>query len=222
MASAPPIPIAIVGMSCRFPGGANNPEQLWDMLAEGRSAWTDVPADRFNWKSFHHPSPEARGAQNSRGGHFIDQDISEFDNLFFGITPEEAASLDPQQRLQLMTAYEALENAGIPIESVRGSDTSVHIAVVSRDYDRMIYKDPSDIPKYHLTGCGDATVCGRISYTFDFRGPSVTLDTGCSGSMVGLHQACVGLRLGESSMALVGGTNLLLGPDMTIAMSMLQ
>ena len=144
----------------------------------------------FNWKSFYHPSPEARGSQNSRGGHFIDQDISEFDNLFFGITPEEASSLDPQQRFQLMTAYEALENAGIPVENVRGSNTSVHIAVVSRDYDRMIYKDPSDIPKYHLTGCGDATVCGRISYSFDFRGPSVTLDTGCSGGMVALHQAC--------------------------------
>lgn len=121
-----------------------------------------------------------------------------------------------------MSAYEALENAGIPIESVRGSNTSVHIAVVSRDYDRMIYKDPSDIPKYHLTGCGDATVCGRISYNFDFRGPSVTIDTGCSGGMVAVHQACQSLRLGETSMALVGGTNLLLGPDMTIAMSMLQ
>lgn len=217
-----PIPIAIVGLSCRFPGGANNPELLWDMLVEGRDGWTDVPADRYNWKAFYHPNPEARGAHNSRGGHFIDQDISEFDPLFFGLSSEEASSLDPQQRFQLMTVYEALENSGIPIESVRGSDTSVYIAVVSRDYDRMVYKDPSDIPKHHLTGCGDATVCGRISYTFDLRGPSVTIDTGCSGSMVGLHQACQGLRLGETSMAIVGGTNLLLGPDMTIAMSMLQ
>ena len=222
MATYSPVPIAIVGMSCRFPAGANNPEKLWEMLSKGQTGWTDVPADRYNWKSFYHPSHEASGAHNQRGGHFLDQDISEFDANFFGIPAAEAQSLDPQQRLQLETAYEALENAGIPLEIVRGSNTSVYIAVVSRDYDRMIYKDPSDIPKYHLTGCGDATVCGRLSYTFDFKGPAVTIDTGCSGSMVGLHQACQGLRLGESDMALVGGTNLLLGPDMTIAMSMIQ
>lgn len=222
MESSTPVPIAIIGMSCRFPGGANSPEQLWDLLSEGKSAWTEVPSDRYNWKSFHHPSPEASGAHNSKGGHFIDQDISLFDANFFNIPPTEANAIDPQQRLQLETTYEALENAGIPVESVRGSNTSVYIAVVSRDYDRMIYKDPSDIPKYHLTGCGDATACGRISYLFDFKGPCLTLDTGCSGSLVGLHLACQSLRSRESSMALVGGTNLLLTPEMTIAMSMLQ
>lgn len=217
-----PVPIAIIGMSCRFSGGAHNPEQLWDMISKGKTGWSDVPSDRYNWKSFYHPNPEARGAHNARGGNFITQDISEFDPLFFGITAEEANSIDPQQRFQLMATYEALENAGVPIEDLRGSNTAVYIAVVSRDYDRMIYKDPSDIPKYHLTGSGDATLCGRISYVFDFRGPSVTMDTGCSGSLVALHQACQSLRLGESDAAVVGGTNLLLGPDMTIAMSMLQ
>jgi acyl transferase domain-containing protein len=221
MDSQIPIPIAIIGIGCRFPGGAS-PTELWDTLANGKSAYRDVPSSRYNWKSFYHPNQDASGAHNARGGHFLDQDISEFDANFFGIPASEASAIDPQQRLHLETAYEALENAGIPIENVRGSETSVYVAVVSRDYDRNIYKDPSDIPKYHLTGCGDATACGRISYVFDFKGPSMTIDTGCSGSMVGLHLACQSLRSGESTMALVGGTNLLLSPDMTIAMSMLQ
>lgn len=218
-----PIPIAIVGMSCRLPGGGNSPDQLWeDVLENGQSAWSDVPASRYNWKSFYHPNPDANGAHNARGGHYLDQDISEFDANFFGIPAAEANAIDPQQRLHLETTYEALENAGIPVENVRGSETSVYVAVVSRDYDRNIYKDPRDIPKYHLTGCGDATACGRISYVFDFKGPSMTIDTGCSGSMVGLHLACQSLRSGESNMSVVGGVNLLLSPDMTIAMSMLQ
>jgi acyl transferase domain-containing protein len=215
-------PIAIVGLSCRLPGGADTPEKLWDIVSEGRQHWTDVPEDRYNWTAFHHPDATAPGTHNSRGGCFLQQDVAEFDAGFFGIPAAEANAIDPQQRILLEVTYEALENAGIPIENIRGSQTGVYVALVSRDYDRQIYKDPSNIPKHHLTGCGDATACGRISYVFDLKGPSVSLDTGCSGSMVALHLACQALRLGETTMAIIGGTNLLLGPDMTMAMSALQ
>jgi acyl transferase domain-containing protein len=215
-------PIAIVGFSFRLPGGADNDSRLWEILQHGEQAWSEVPESRYNANAFHHPDCESRGTHNARGGFFLQQDIATFDAKFFNIPEAEAAAIDPQQRMLLEVSYEALEKAGLPIEELRGSKTGVFVALVSRDYDRQIYKDPSDIPKHHLTGCGDATACGRISYTFDFRGPAMTIDTGCSGGMVGLNSACQSLQRGESDMALVGGANLLLGPDMTIAMSNLH
>lgn len=222
MAKSIPIPIAIVGIGCRFPGGANDTKKLWDLLSEGRNAWSEVPADRFNWKSFHHPDPDVNGTLNHRGGHFISQDVSRFDPMFFGIQSPEAHAMDPQQRIQLETAYEALENAGLSLNYVRGSNTSVYIAVFSQDYDHMMHKDTSDIAKYHMIGVGQAIAANRISYVFDLKGPSMTLDTGCSGSLVALHQACQSLQNFESDMALVGGTNLILSPDSMIPMSLLQ
>ncbi|KAF2450924.1 ketoacyl-synt-domain-containing protein [Karstenula rhodostoma CBS 690.94] len=215
-------PIAIIGMACRFPGGANSPEELWQMLADGRSGWSEIPADRYTWTSFYHPSPDAEAAHNQTGGGYIDRDLAAFDAAFFNIPAAEANGLDPQQRIHLETAYEALESAGLPLDSVKGSKTSVHVATVSRDYDRNAYRDPQDLAKYQLTGCGEAITSGRVSYTFDLRGPCFSLDTGCSGSLVGLHIAIQGLRSRETDMALVGGTNLLLSPDMTIAMSKLH
>ena len=215
-------PIAIVGLSCRLPGGANNLESFWQMLSEGRSGWSDVPENRYNWKSFHHPDPEMNGTTNHRGGHFLDHDIAKFDAAFFGISPMECASIDPQQRILLETAYEALEGAGIPLESIRGSRTGVYAATFNHDYDSMIYKDTSDLPKYLMTGTGQALAANRISYLFDLQGPSFALDTGCSGSMVALHQACQSLRHGESEMALVGATNLMLTPEVMMPMSTLQ
>ncbi|KAL4956614.1 hypothetical protein BDW69DRAFT_202871 [Aspergillus filifer] len=220
--TTPPEPIAIVGLACRFPGGANTPEELWEIVHSGRQCWSDVPEDRYNWKAFHHPSPDARGTHNARGGFFLNEDISRFDANFFGIPAAEAAAIDPQQRLLLEVSYEALENSGCSLQSIRGSDTAVYVALVSRDYDRMSYRDPSQLAKHHLTGCGDATACGRISYVFDLHGPSMSLDTGCSGGMVALHLAVQALRAGETSRAIVGGTNLLLDPDMTLAMSCLH
>ena len=222
MASRSSEPIAVIGMSCRFPAGANNPEKLWSLLADGKSAWRDVPSDRFDWKSFYHPCPDINGTTNHRGGHFLDQDIAAFDASFFGIPPLEAHAIDPQQRIQLETAYEALENAGIPSDQARGSDTAVYVATFSSDYDRILYRDLGNIPKHHMTGTGSAIASNRISYFFDFKGPSMTLDTGCSGSLVALHQACQHLRSGESNMALVGGTNLILSPDSMVPMSLLQ
>ena len=221
MAPDPLEPIAVVGMSCRFPGGANDPEKLWTLLSDGKSAWQDVPSDRYNWKSFFHPHPGIEGTMSHRGRHFLDQVISAFDTLFFGIQPSEAHAMDPQHRIQLETAYEALESAGIPLDQIRGSDGAVFIATFSKDYDRMIYKDTSSFPRYHMFGNGDAIVSNRISYIFDLKGPSMSLDTGCSGSLVALHQACQSLRTGETSMAFVGGTNLILSPDSMISMSLL-
>ncbi|KFY27180.1 hypothetical protein V493_03667 [Pseudogymnoascus sp. VKM F-4281 (FW-2241)] len=215
-------PIAIIGLACRFPGGANSPEELWQMLAEGRSGWSEIPADRYNWKSFYHPDVDAEAAHNQTGGGYIDRDLAAFDAAFFNIPAAEANGLDPQQRIQLETTYEALENAGLPLDSVKGSKTSVHVATVSRDYDRNAYRDPQDLAKYHLTGCGEAITSGRLSHAFDLRGPCFSLDTGCSGSLVGLHLAVQDLRSGQTDMAVVGGTNLLLSPDMTMAMSKLH
>ena len=222
MATPAQIPIAVVGMSCRFPAGANDPEKFWSLLAEGKSTWSEVPSDRFNWKSFYHPSVDMNGAVNHRGGHFLDQDVSSFDASFFGIPTSEANAMDPQQRLRLESAYEALENAGLLVDQLKGSRTGVYVALFSRDYDRLAYKDPDDFARYHMTGAGDAIASNRVSYTFDLKGPSMTIDTGCSGSLVALHSACQSLRTGETDMSLVGGTNLILSPDPMVPMSLLQ
>ncbi|KAJ5833041.1 Highly reducing polyketide synthase sdnO [Penicillium riverlandense] len=213
-------PIAVIGMGCRLPGGAHSPEALWEMLSEGRSGWGEVPAERWNWKSFYHPYNEAKESLNSKSGYFLNQDIGAFDAKFFNIASYEAHAMDPQQRILLETTYEALENAGIPLESIKGSNTCVYVGIYARDYDRMGFKDLPQITKLHITGTGEAVVSNRISYLFDLKGASVTVDTGCSGSMVALHQACQNLRTGESSMAIVGGTQLLLHPDQAVAMSM--
>ncbi|KAF2180972.1 putative polyketide synthase [Zopfia rhizophila CBS 207.26] len=214
-----PIPIAVIGMGCRFPGGASSPEALWSMLSEGRDAWSEVPDDRFDWKSFYHSSPDAQGCTNHRGGHFIQQDVAAFDANFFGISPLEAKTIDPQQRILLETTYEAVENAGIRLDELKGSDTAVFAATFANDYERMLSKDLSDVTRYHMIGTGNATFANRISHSFDLKGPSVTLDTGCSGSLVALHQACQSLRMFESSMALAGGAALILSPDQMIVMS---
>jgi acyl transferase domain-containing protein len=216
------VPIAIVGIGCRFPGGANSPEELWQLLSEGRDAWSEVPADRFNEAAFHHPDQDVNGTISHRGGHFLSGDISRFDPSFFGISSIEAQTMDPQQRLQLETVFEALENAGIRPNQIRGTDTSVHMAIFARDYDRMMYKDTEDLGKYHMTGIGEALLSNRISYVFDLKGPSMTIDTGCSGSMVALHNACRSIENRESSLALVGASNLILSPDQMMPMTALQ
>ena len=212
-------PIAIYGIGCRLPGNIANTEELWEFLLREQSAWSPVPSDRYNETSFYHPNPDHNGTTNHRGGHFLSQNIAAFDAAFFGIPPHEARAIDPQQRLLLETTYEAFENAGIPLDQAQGSDTAVYTAMFTRDYDPNIYKDPSDISKYHVTGSGEAIVSNQISYTFDLKGPSITIDTGCSGSKVALHQACQSLQIGESSMALASGVSLILNPDHTFGVS---
>ena len=216
------VPIAVVGLSCRFPGGASSPEKFWEILCTGQNVWSKVPADRYNADAFYHGHPENDGTSDAYGAHFLDQDISTFDASFFGISPVEAAGMDPQQRLQLESTYEALESAGISLEEIKGSNTAVYIATFAHDYEVMQFRDTLQMPKYTMTGTGTAIAANRISYTFDLRGPSLTLDTGCSGSMVALHQACQSLRTKESDMGLIGATNLILSPEPIAAMSNLQ
>lgn len=217
-----PVPIAIVGMSCRFPGGATNLDTFWKILSEGKNTWSDVPSERFNWKSYYHDDPEMPGTTNHRGGHFLEKDVAAFDAGFFGISAADATSIDPQQRIQLETAYEALESAGIPLETIRGSRTAVCIATFNQDYEKIIYRDLTELPKYAMTGTGQALAANRISYFFDLHGPSFALDTGCSGSLVALHQACKSLTTKECDLALVGGTNLILSPEILSPMSNIQ
>ncbi|KAI0474037.1 hypothetical protein GGR56DRAFT_696770 [Xylariaceae sp. FL0804] len=214
--------IAVVGMSCRFPGDATNLEGLWDTCSKAREAWSEWPKDRFNQDGFHHPSPERGGNFNAGGGHFLKQGMGEFDAPFFNITPTEAKALDPQQRLQLESAYEALENAGITLERVSGSKTGVFIGTSNHDYEHMLWKDPESLPLYHAVGVSASIMANRISYFFNLRGPSVTTDTACSSTLVALHQACQSLRMGESTHAIVGGANLILEPGMLIPMSSLK
>jgi acyl transferase domain-containing protein len=175
------IPIAVIGIGCRFPGGANSPEELWSMLAEGRDGRKEVPKSRWKWESFYHKDTHAgtKETLNFSHGYFLDQNIAAFDARFFGIAAREATGIDPQQRILLETAYEALENAGLPMEQLRGSETSVHMAIFARDYDRMGYKDGQQLHQTHTTGAGDAILSNRLSYVFDLKGASSTIDTGC-------------------------------------------
>ncbi|KAF5702983.1 polyketide synthase [Fusarium globosum] len=215
----PPAPIAIIGVGCRLPGGANNLDKLWKLLSESRDGRTEIPSDRWNADSWFDAHPDAKQSMVTKHGYFLQDDISQFDAKFFGISSAEAHSMDPQQRLFLMTTYEALEDAGIPVETLRGSNTGVYASIFERSYDRMGHKDLSTIGRTHLNGTGESILSNRISYCFDLRGPCMTIDTGCSGSLVGLHQACHSLRLGESNLALVGGSQLVIQPDILSIMS---
>ncbi|KAH7141842.1 beta-ketoacyl synthase domain-containing protein [Dactylonectria macrodidyma] len=213
--------IAVIGMACRLPGGADSPENLWSLLAEGRDGRKEVPKDRWDWKSFYSKNPDAKDTTNFSHAYFLDEDVSAFDAGFFNIPGVEAETIDPQQRILLEVTYEALENAGLPIESMRGSDTSVHMAMFARDYDRMGYRDMAQVDMNHIIGSGEAILANRISYVLDLKGSSNTLDTGCSGGLMALHQACQTLRADEATVALAGASQLLLSPDQSAVMSKL-
>ncbi|KAL9031138.1 MAG: hypothetical protein Q9196_000814 [Gyalolechia fulgens] len=216
-------PIAVVGLSLRLPGGANDVEGLWKLLESGEPAWTPVPADRYNEEAFYHPNADdPNGTSNHPGGHFISGDIHDFDHAFFKFTKSQAAAIDPQQKLLMELAYEALENAGIARESIAGTTTSVYTAIFPTDYNNNLYKDTLDLPVYYMTGVEMAMFSNRLSHALDLRGPSMTLDTACSGGLVALHQACQSLRDGESNTALVAASNLILGPDHFIGLSNLH
>ncbi|KAI9661826.1 MAG: Type I Iterative PKS [Bathelium mastoideum] len=206
-------PIAIIGLSCKFAGDARSPEGLWRLMKEGRNAWSEVPSSRFNLRGFYHPDPEKLDTVHIQGGHFLQEDIAHFDAPFFNFSSELAATLDPQFRLQLESVYEALENAGLPISYVAGSDTSVFASLWKNDYRDGIIRDEQNMPRSLETGTGSAFVAARISHFFDLRGASMTVDTACSSSAVALHQAVQSLRNKETSMSIVGGSNLTLSPD---------
>ncbi|KAL1888583.1 Type I Iterative PKS [Sporothrix stenoceras] len=212
-------PVAIIGLGGRFPGEATDPLKLYDMCAAGADAWTEVPSSRFNHKSFYHPDQARNGATNVQGGFYLKDDVSYFDAPFFSMTQTEAASLDPQQRLLLECSYEALENAGLSLGDVAGSDMGVFVGSFCFDWAKITLRDPDAVPLYHATGTGQAMLANRLSYFFNLHGPSVTLDTACSSSLVALHQACQALRAGECETALVAGVNCTLCHDSLASMS---
>ncbi|KAL2166565.1 hypothetical protein VTG60DRAFT_2512 [Thermothelomyces hinnuleus] len=212
-------PIAVIGMSCRFAGDVDSPEKLWKLLAEGRSAWSEIPKGRFNIDGFHHPNFEKLNGTNVVGGHFLKEDVGLFDAHFFNLSAETAAALDPQFRLQLESTYEALESAGLSLQDVAGSNTAVFAGSFFRDYHESLVRDPDSLPRFLLMGTGAAMASNRLSHFFDLRGPSMSVDTGCSTTLTALHQGCQSLRTGESNMAIVGGANIMFNPDMFLAMS---
>jgi acyl transferase domain-containing protein len=216
-------PIALVGIGCRFPGGAANPAAFWRLLREGVDASGEVPPDRWNADEFYDPDPNTAGKAYSKRGSFLER-VDAFDAAFFGISPREALSMDPQQRLLLEVAWEALEDAGIPPDQLRGSATGVWIGLCVDDYARrsLVSGDPRDIDAYSTLGNSRSVAAGRISYVLDLHGPTVQIDTACSSSLVAIHQACQSLRWRECSLALVGGVNLMLAPESMIALSKLR
>ena len=209
-------PIAIIGLSCRFPQ-AESPQAFWDLLRNGVDAITEVPSDRWDVDAFHADEPAA-GKVTTRFGGFLDN-VDLFDPAFFGISPREAARMDPQQRLLLEVSWEALENAFIPPSSLAGTRTGVFVGISSYDYSRLQFDDPEMIDAYAGTGNAHSIAANRLSYVFDLRGPSMAVDTACSSSLVSAHLACQSLRNGESDLALAGGVNLILTPELTITFS---
>ncbi|MCY7285478.1 MAG: polyketide synthase, partial [Cyanobacteria bacterium CAN_BIN43] len=202
-------PIAIIGIGCRFPG-ANNPEAFWQLLRNGVDAITEVPSDRWDNARFYDPDPTQPNKTNQRWGGFLEQ-VDQFDPQFFGIAPREASSIDPQQRIVLEVAWEALEDAGQVPGELAGSQTGVFVGIGTHDYSVMLWQNPVNDP-YATTGTGNCIAANRISYALDLRGPSLAIDTACSSSLVAVHLACQSLWQGESTLALAGGVNVLLLP----------
>jgi acyl transferase domain-containing protein len=211
-------PIAIVGVGCRFPAGADTPERFWDLMRSGVDAVREVPADRWDIDAYFDPDVSAPGRMNSRWGAFVD-DVDLFDAGYFGISPREASRMDPQQRLVLEVAVEAFERAGQPADRLAGSRTGVFIASTMLDYGDRQYDRPEEIDAYSITGNRHCFIANRLSFLLDLHGPSVAVDTACSSSLVAVHGACQSLRARECDLALAGGVNAILSPEPNVAMS---
>jgi acyl transferase domain-containing protein len=211
-------PVAIVGAGLRLPGGAHDQISLWRMLADGVDAVTEIPRARWDADAYYDADPDKPGKMNTRHGAFV-REVDLFDAEFFGISPREATSMDPQHRLLLETSWEALENAAISPARLADSKTGVFIGLANSDYWRMVYRDETLIDAYSALGNSHSVAAGRISYFLGVHGPSLTVDTACSSSLVALHLACQSLRSDECSLALAGGVNLILSPELNINFS---
>jgi acyl transferase domain-containing protein/thioesterase domain-containing protein/SAM-dependent methyltransferase/acyl carrier protein/ribosomal protein S18 acetylase RimI-like enzyme len=211
-------PIAIVGMGCRFPSGANSPEAYWQLLRNGTDAVTDIPSDRWDVDRYFDPDLAAPGKMYTRRGAFVDG-VDEFDAAFFGITPREASDIDPQQRLLLEVTWQALEDAGIAPSSLNESETGVFIGLSSDDFATWLRNgsDPAGVNSYSMLGTARSVAAGRIAYVLGLQGPAVQLDTACSSSLMAVQQACQSLQAGEADLAIAGGVHLMLSPVPTVA-----
>ncbi|KAI0437216.1 putative polyketide synthase [Xylaria telfairii] len=204
--------IAITGLACRFPGSGSTLEEFWESICAGESAWSKTPRERFNMEAFWSPN-KRRSTSAAMGAHFVQQDFSRFDAGFFGLPKHDADAIDPQQRVMMEVAYEALERAGLPLDKLAGTRTGVYIGHLTSDYRDMICRDPDDAPMYTFTGTGTASLANRISWLWDLRGPSFPINTACSSSLVALHLACQSLRTRETDIAIVGGSSFLMNPE---------
>jgi len=211
-------PIAIVGMGLRFPGGVRDAESYAELLWSGRDAVTEIPPERWSLDALYAPDPEQPGKMTTRYGAFL-ADVDQFDAEFFGVSPREAASMDPQQRLILEVAWEALENSGRSPTGLSGTSTGVYLGIANGDYGRALFAHPEKIDAYFSTGNAFSVAAGRLSYQLGLQGPSLAIDTACSSSLVAIHLACQALRLRECNLALAGGINLVLTPEMNINFS---
>ncbi|KAF4462213.1 polyketide synthase [Fusarium albosuccineum] len=216
--------IAVVGIGLRFPGDATSPEELWKVLERGESQWSEFPKDRLNIDGYYHPGGDRQGSISFRGAHFLKGSFASFDASFFSVAAEDAKAIDPQQRILLEASYEALENvaAGIRKEDIDGSDTAVYVGSFVKDYEQVCLRDPDWQPQYAATGNGIAIMANRISYFFNLHGPSMTIDTGCSGSLVSVHLAAQSLRVGECSLAIAAGAGMILAPNTIMPMTALN
>ncbi|MGV0853564.1 sulfolipid-1 biosynthesis phthioceranic/hydroxyphthioceranic acid synthase [Mycolicibacterium phlei] len=205
------IPVAVIGMSCRLPGGIESPEQLWDALLKGEDFVTEIPRGRWDAEEYYDPEPGVPGRSVSKWGAFLD-DASAFDYSFFGITEREATAIDPQHRVLLETAWEAVEHSGINPSTLAGSKTGVFMGLTHNDYAYLAADTKALEGPYGFTGTSFSLASGRISYALNARGPAVTIDTACSSSLSAIHLACRSLYDGESDLALAGGVSVLLEP----------
>jgi acyl transferase domain-containing protein len=201
------IPIAVVGIDCRFPG-APDKTALWRLMMDGVVTDTEVPSQRWDVDAYYHPDGVV-GSTNTRRGHFID-DVDAFDNEFFGIAPLEAGTLDPQQRLLLQTSWRALEDAGVDPRSMAGTSTGVFVGLMSAEWGNLAMLDYAGLTSFSGAGSGSFMSANRISYHLNLTGPSMAIDTACSSSLIAVHQGCAALRSGDADTVIAAGANIML------------